>query len=300
MKTVHGFGFLFHQHPRWFLKAHQDGILSSILLDPVPEVRHQILTSLVELLQAEEARLESIQKIDEKVKEQVQGDQEGDASLIGGVMQAQLKTILKLAIQKQASIRLQAMSCIGLLLTQGLVSPLECIPTLVALLCDNVPVIRDAAYRHIAALHEKSPNIANTPAIQGIFQSFNFQLRAFNGQWNVMNSASNDHVECFFGLLYRKCMQHQRLQRFNFFNALLNVFREKGPVFVSIQKNELKTEKGLSYLAYVASILATLPYDVEEEPLYIVYTINRDVSLHLEYVLYEYIYIVYCIRPFFM
>ncbi|RHZ05489.1 hypothetical protein DYB31_008419 [Aphanomyces astaci] len=169
------------KNPRMLLKAQQDHTLQTMILHPDPKVRTQILASLTDLLQGEEARLEKLHATQgtNVGKDQVQGDQEGDASLIGGVMQAQLPNMLKVATQKEASIRTQAIACIGLLLTQGLIAPMQCIPTLVALETDQLASVRDTAYLHLVAIHGKFPNMVSGPAIQGIFSSYQFQTRAF-------------------------------------------------------------------------------------------------------------------------
>ncbi|ETV99256.1 hypothetical protein, variant 1 [Aphanomyces invadans] len=251
--------------------------LGMTILHQDPKVRAQILASLTELLQAEEARLEKLHSQGSKQgKDYVQGDQEGDASLIGGVMIAQLDDILKVAVQKEASIRSQAIACIGLLLTQGLIPPMRCIPTLIALETDQVAFIRDAAHMHLVSIHGKFPNMVSGPAIQGIYSSYQFQTRAF-GKSVVCDSEN----VCLLGRMYRACFQGNRSQRHAFYNGLLGAFREKGPMFTALAEKRLPVVAALGYLIYVAQLLSVLPYDVEDEPLYLVYTINRDVSLGL-------------------
>ncbi|KAF0734347.1 hypothetical protein Ae201684_008949 [Aphanomyces euteiches] len=277
VKTVQGFGYLFHRNPRILLKAQQDNTLKLTILHSDANVRTQILASLTELLQAEEARLEKLHEtqLSTQSREHVQGDQEGEASYIGSVMQAQLQNILKAALQKEASIRSQAISCLGLLLTQGLVAPMQCISTLVALETDHIATVRDAAYMHLVGIHEKFPTMVSGPAIQGIYSSYQFQMRAF-GKCTVC-----DEDGCFLGRVYRACIQGNSSQRNSFFNGLLNVFREKGPIFTALADQKIPPVMALGYLSYVAQILSVLPYDVEDEPLFIVYTINREVSLTL-------------------
>ncbi|CAK4381060.1 unnamed protein product [Aphanomyces euteiches] len=176
--------------------AQQDNTLKLTILHSDANVRTQILASLTELLQAEEARLEKLHEtqLSTQSREHVQGDQEGEASYIGSVMQAQLQNILKVALQKEASIRSQAISCLGLLLTQGLVAPMQCISTLVALETDHIATVRDAAYMHLVGIHEKFPTMVSGPAIQGIYSSYQFQMRAF-GKCTVCDE---DGV-CFLG-----------------------------------------------------------------------------------------------------
>ncbi|KAF4322938.1 hypothetical protein BBI17_003282 [Phytophthora kernoviae] len=169
------------------------------------QVQLQCLKSVKELLHFEEQRLEkglAMQTTNRsKSKEQqVQGDQEADASLIGNIMQVELGNILLLSLQNPPQVRMEAVACIGALLTQGLVNPLQCIPYLVALEADRVVANRDAAHAQLLALHEKYSRQFQMPCIQ-------------------------------------------------------------------------------------AHLISALPYDVEDEPLYIIYLINRHVSLHLSPVL---------------
>ncbi|OQR97721.1 nipped-B-like protein isoform X4 [Achlya hypogyna] len=277
VKTLQGLGFMFHQHPRLFLQAHEHQILSTALLNSLPEVRLQMAVSLTELLQAEEARLEKSQAAKKQNKQQVQGDQRGDTSLIGSIMQAQLSNVLTLAVQKEAAIRFQAVTCIGLLVTQGVTNPLECFATLVALEADQVPQIRSAAHEHVLDALPKCVHSCVPAAVDGIFKSFQLQRRAF-GRWTVHDKAKS----CLLGRMYSACMAPQRSRRNSFFNMLLGLFREKGQVFQLMADGSLPRSDGLSYLSYVAAVIAALPYAHEDEPLYLIHAVNRDVSLHLE------------------
>ncbi|RHY34077.1 hypothetical protein DYB32_001168 [Aphanomyces invadans] len=76
-------------------------------------------------------------------------------------MIAQLDDILKVAVQKEASIRSQAIACIGLLLTQGLIPPMRCIPTLIALETDQrLPVVAALGYLiYVAQLLSVLPTV---------------------------------------------------------------------------------------------------------------------------------------------
>lgn len=89
------------------------------------------------MLIAEQKRLETHKGSKASKKTQVQGDTEGDATLIGSIMEAQLKAIIRLCMHKDETMRIESLNLIGLLLIQGLISPLICIPTLVALETDQ-------------------------------------------------------------------------------------------------------------------------------------------------------------------
>jgi hypothetical protein len=137
-KAFQGLGFLFIGQPKYFLQAQQDGVLARGMFDasfmissnefPRPalkqtnsELQQQVLSSCLELLEAEEERVESgraqmsmivgadvscvhVSELSFSNRpmlhhllqaEKVHGDLDADASVIGGVLQHHLKTILK-------------------------------------------------------------------------------------------------------------------------------------------------------------------------------------------------------------
>lgn len=284
--AVQGMGYLFPVRPRLFLRAQQDGLLD-LLLSAYPErVKLQCLKSLKDLLLYEEERLEKgvatqlMNKLKSK-EQQVQGDQEADASLIGNVMQVQLGSVLKLSLQNPPQVRMEAVACIGALLTQGLVNPLQCIPSLVALETDRVVANRDAAHTQLASLYEKFANQFQTPSIEGIKESYAFQLKCFgNATPFALDKDKKDF--CLFGRLYTAFLRPTRAQRASFLKSLVNQFTDRGSVLHPPNgKSSAKCQADLTYLCYLAQIISSLPYEVEDEPLSIIYWINRYVSLRL-------------------
>lgn len=284
-KAVQGLGFLLTTAPRLLLRAHQDNHLSFLLTQAPNEMKWQCLVSLKDLLVFEEQRLQSgsaASKMDrsKSKKDQVHGDQEADASLIGSVMQAQLNNVLLLSHDKSFLIRGEAVACVSKLLIQGLVSPIQCIPFLVALETDQNPRIRDLAHNQLIALHDKFLNILNNPSIQGIVQSYAFQLNAF-GKWSVVALDNDKKWYSLLGRLYLDCVGATRARRNLFLKALINQFADNGAVVSRTRTSDQPVLEALDYLSYIAQLLGTLPFKVDDEPLYLIYLINRHVSLKL-------------------
>ncbi|CAI5739307.1 unnamed protein product [Hyaloperonospora brassicae] len=294
-KAVQGMGFLFSIRPRLFLRAQQDDLLGFLLKSNSLKIKLQCLVNMKELLLFEEQRLENGQAAQtmnqSKSKEQqIQGDQEADASLIGNIMQAELENVLRLSIEQVPQIRIQAIACVGALLTQGLVNPLQCVPNLVALETDRVPDVRDAAFSQLTTLYEKYRSQIHTPLIKGIRDSYSFQLSVY-GNCSALGSVESEKEFCLFGRLYRNCLKPTKSRESLFLKALVNQFSDQGTVLKPL-KNDLvagsrkeASMSALKYLCYLAQIISTLPYDVEDEPLYVIYLINRYVSLRLGHVL---------------
>ncbi|KAF4040538.1 Sister chromatid cohesion C-terminus [Phytophthora infestans] len=288
-KAVQGMGFLFPIRPRLFLRAQQDGLLTFLLTENTRKAKLQCLVSMKELLLSEIIRAEigeatrTTNQSKTKVQ-QVQGDQEADASLIGNVMQAELVHILALSLQRVPQIRKEAIACIGALLTPGLVNPLQCIPNLVTLETDRVPDVRDAAFSLLLAL-EKYRSQFHAPLLKGIQDSYLFQLRVY-GDATALGIDENKKAYCLFGRLYMNCVKSTKAQGTLFLRALVNQFTDQGTVLQPLKNKPFTSHSktfttSLKYLCYLAQILSTLPYEVEDEPLYIIYSINRYVSLRL-------------------
>ncbi|GMF41939.1 unnamed protein product [Phytophthora fragariaefolia] len=283
-KAVQGMGFLFPIRPRLFLRAQQDQLLKHLLTSTPGKKTLQCLVSMKELLLSEEQRLENglatrLMDRSKSKEQQVQGDQEADASLIGNVMQAELDSILILSLQKIPQIRKEAVACIGVLLTQGLVNPLQCIQNLVALETDRVSDVRDAAFSQLLAVYERFPSQFHTPLIQGIQKSYSFQLNVY-GNATSLGIDDNNKEYCLFGRLYTNCLKPAKSYESLFFKALVNQFTDQGIVLKqlnirSASQNSKTFTSNLKYLCYLAQIISTLPYDVEDEPLYIIYLVNR-------------------------
>ncbi|KAE9204676.1 hypothetical protein PF002_g20565 [Phytophthora fragariae] len=289
-KAVQGMGFLFPIRPRLFLRAQQDELLKHILTSCPGKKTLQCLVSMKELLLSEEQRLENgtarcLMNRSKSREKQVQGDQEADASLIGNVMQAELDSILQLSLQKIPQIRKEAVACIGALLTQGLVNPLQCIRNLVALETDRVSDVRDAAFSQLLALHERFRSEVRTPLIEGIQDSYSFQLNVY-GNATALGIDDNKKEYCLFGRLYTTCLKPTKSHESLLLKSLVNQFTDQGSVLKQLKaKSATDSSKtsasSLKYLCYLAQIISTLPYDMEDEPLYIIYSINRYVSLRL-------------------
>lgn len=293
-KAAQALGFLFLTRTQLLLQAHQDGILEFLLADSADEMKLQCLTNLTELLKSEERRLEdgfAVQRMNElkSKQQQVQGDQEADAALIGSIMQAQIANILTLSLDKALRIRCEAVASIDALLTQGLVSPLQCVPMLVALESDQVVSTRDVAHSQLVALHEKFPTLLNTALLQGIRASHSFQQRAF-GASTVFTLDKDKREYCLLGRLYSECIRPGRKHRNLFLKALVHQLADPAAgasscetMLSSLSSSSPALKDRVEYLCYVAQLLCALPYEVEDEPLQIIYWISRYISLKLRY-----------------
>nr|CCA15717.1 nippedBlike protein putative [Albugo laibachii Nc14] len=289
-KALHGVKYLLREKPKFLLFMQQEGLLGSLLTESGNEVNSQCLLILDDILQYEEnrQRLHQSAALVERYssKAQVEGDQEGQASLIGSVAQAQLCNILSLCMSVEARVRTQALGCVSTLLNQGLVSPMHCVSVLVALEADQILSVQERAHAQLVSLHERFPTLLCAPSVQGISEAFNFQQRVF-GKASVLRENKDRHYLCVYGRLYQDCFRPSRTMRNMFLSSLISQFSDKGKIVSNKAKVSADLRKTLQYYSYLAELLASLPYATEDEPLYLVHLINRCVSLKLSTILEE-------------
>lgn len=303
--TVQALCSLFTGCMSLMLDAQHDGLIDTILKGPRNVVKLQALKSLREVLIAEENRIESgvaresMQKSGVSLQQRVKGDQDAEASIVGGVIQEHLDSIKELLFDADSALRSHAILLLGVLHRQGLVNPLQTLPTLIALQGDTCHSVRADAYRQILIENEKHPEFLPTRILEGICLSYQFQSNCFHHISAVVDEKDAGGLfapnSCIFAPLYASSIRENRQRRFSFLRILLSLFDEKsGKDVRSSDKKRRKLSSGRQiseesiqqreswdprFLGYVSQILASLPYDVQEEPLFIIYHVSRQISL---------------------
>jgi cohesin loading factor subunit SCC2 len=339
-QALRGIGLLFISSPRHFLQAEQEcKLLRKVFKESNEAVQMQGLQSCVELLEAEEERIETgsaKQRMEaaSTTSSQVKGDQDADASILGSVLQIHLTSILERSFAKQAALRMGAIRLLGTMLRQGLVNPLQCIPHLVALEADHDPKVAHEAHEQILKLHEKHPQFVYNRALDGLKLSHSFQLKTF-GSCKALMKTIRDEDQPVFARLYNPMLRANSKVRNSFLRLCVGLFDQqhvtnpdgksggssaagasdasgdseagfevdmlngatngaslppgrKGGKSKGKGKGKAKAQGGQSgvksgdnvpLLIYMTQVLSMLPYDVQEEPLYLIHLINRQVSL---------------------
>ena len=122
VKTVQSVCLLFHGHSSFLLDAQRYGIITKLFHSDYTPVKLQVLISLKKVLLGEEARVESgaaRAAMDDNaqitLKQKVQGDQDSDSSMVGGVVQEHLSSIHLLLFDKDINIRFNSLLLLGVL-----------------------------------------------------------------------------------------------------------------------------------------------------------------------------------------
>lgn len=222
------------------------------------------------------------------LSKQIAGDQDGDATLFGGVLTNHTDRLFEMTHSKDRLLRFAALDLLGVLLRQGLVNPNEAVPHLYALQGDvNNEAIRTLALKLLITEGEKHPDSLRQRACAGVKQAYKFQKAIYPEKREVSALLVSDkEVECILALVYRQCITKNRRQRTGLFKNLLTLFEvQEGASLTrksmcgNTKKNQSKS-KDLGLLSFASQILAHLPYNNAGDPLFIIYHITSIVNLY--------------------
>jgi cohesin loading factor subunit SCC2 len=206
---------------------------------------------------------------------------EHDNSLANGVAQRYWPHVIGLCTNPEPAVRLKALHLAEVVLRQGLVHPMSCFPPLVALQADPVLNVGKLALRLLRQQHGKYPDFFDHQLGEGLELLFDFckSLEAVarvaakerprgggDSALTVAKVPGADDVNRGFENIY-KLINNTRATRAKFLHALSRRF--EGAV----------TASSVVYLCFLAKAIAALPFSMNDEPLFVIFHLNRIISL---------------------
>ncbi|XP_064482067.1 nipped-B-like protein [Ornithodoros turicata] len=269
IKALTGLGFLLVRHHDLMLGPEVKELYRYLLGNlgcPAVE-RCQVLKNLTAYLFEEEARM--IQKDAEwsRVSKEENLKEMGDVSsgMASTVVQVYLRDILTSVTSSELIVRRAALHVIQLIMGQGLVHPVQMVPHLVCLESDDDQPLRTKADQLLQDLEKKYPGFVQMKAIAGVRMAFQVHRDIQRNSGAVRGyreppQGSNDAPASRHGFLYT-VLRATRQSRRAFLLALLKLFDEH-------------TRTPLSELLYVADNIVYFPYQVQDEPLFVMHHID--------------------------
>lgn len=283
---------IFVSRPRVLLAMEQSGAIAELMSDnSMPELQLQALRSWREILLAEEDRIasgEAKAKMESNtnvtLSKKIQGDQDSDATLVGGVLAQHANRLFQLTAYRNPLIRFAAVDLLGHLLRQGLINPMQAVPFLFGLQGDvESPHIRSFALKLLSIESEKRPEMIRQRVNAGIKQAYRFQRHVYPNQevTAVIQTQNGDKlvVDSMFSSVFKDCIRSSTKNKTGLFRNLLSLFE------VDESNDAKKKEKGacpiemIPLLSFASQVLAHLPYNTLNDPLFIIYHVQGQVAL---------------------
>jgi cohesin loading factor subunit SCC2 len=296
---------IFVQHPRLMLASAQHGLIENVMSPDAPlELQMESLRCWRDISLSEERRVDSGEakkKMDAKTNitttKKIAGDQDGDSTLVGGVLTKQSPRLFQMSQSKFSNLRVASLELLGQLLRQGLVNPNEAVPFLLALQgdVDNM-VVRKFALNLLILEGEKRPDMLRQRVCAGIKQACWFQREVYPlKETSALVKVKKGHrleTESVFDNVFRECIVSSRKQREGLYRNLIAMFERVEPNGNAGKGKQARSRRSsgvledpnmmaanTSLLSFAAQVLAYLPYNSYGDPLFIQHHITSIVAL---------------------
>uniref|UniRef100_A0A7N0VN42 Sister chromatid cohesion protein n=1 Tax=Kalanchoe fedtschenkoi TaxID=63787 RepID=A0A7N0VN42_KALFE len=195
----------------------------------------------------------------------------GDTNICGGIVQLYWEPILGRCLDVDEIVRQSALKIVEVVLRQGLVHPITCVPHLIALETDPLETNSKLAHHLLTNMNEKYPSFFETRLGDGLQTSFAFiqslpyfsQSKGSANTKGKLDNGSSAYARLGVSRIY-KLIRGNRISRNKFMASIVRKF---------------DTPSGddtlIPFLVYCTEILSLLPFTTPDEPLYLVYMINR-------------------------
>ncbi|CAE1178724.1 SCC2 [Acanthosepion pharaonis] len=270
IKALTGLGFMCIRHYEYMLGRTLKELYYYLLTDynASTKLKIQALKNLHGYLVEEEVKM--IQA-DAEWRKQCKAEDLRDmgdvqSGMASTIIQVYLKQILESFICSNSQVRGAALGVIHLVLRQGLIHPVQCVPYLITMGTESDSSVRVKADQQLQEIDKKYPGFIHMKALQGIKMSYRLQSiiqdpsEPVRGLRNMDNSFQS--LNAFLYTVLRGNRSHRRA----LLTSLLNLFDDSARV-------------SLEELLYVADNLAFFPYQTQDEPLFIIHQIDIIVSV---------------------
>lgn len=192
------------------------------------------------------------------------------------IIQSYLKPILDSYLTANPALRINVFNCLSQILIQGLVYPIECVPYLIAMTTDNEKKIQAKSLTHLVNLHKAHPGFVQSKSIAGVNTSFVLQKIIKKSQSGESTQANDSVIRGF-------SEQGEVLSLNHHLYSLLRVNRSYRRAFlqqlVKMFDDSTLHHASLAHKLYICDNLAYFPYQLLDEPLYLIHQIDIIISI---------------------
>ncbi|KAI3866659.1 hypothetical protein MKW92_002805 [Papaver armeniacum] len=194
----------------------------------------------------------------------------GDMNICGGIVQLYWDSILKVCLDMNEQVRQSAVKIVEVLLRQGLVHPITCVPHLIALETDPQEVNSKLAHHLLTNMNENHPQMSFFFIQSMTLHSVEYPKE--KGSGIIKGKADGNSfnlVRLGVSRVYR-LIRGNHISRNKFMYSIVHKFE---PASCSISLKE-------AFIPFLnTEILASLPFVTPDEPLYLIYSINRVIQV---------------------
>ncbi|KAJ3150510.1 Sister chromatid cohesion protein 2 [Geranomyces michiganensis] len=298
-------GNIFIAYPRLMLRTDSRALMDVVFAGDSTALKISLLRAFGDYLHTEHAREANKKKeVADSAEKGVDikvlignSDEMGDAGISSSIMQTYLPGILLCLLDKNQQMARTALDLIELIVEQGLVHPLQCMPAIVAMESNVAMDIRDRAGRLHAELNDKHASFIHSKNGECIKTAFQYSLDVFTQSGK---DADTDPHFAVSGCLHYQVLtpdgkrQHRCESKLGRMFAIVQPRRQKRNDFLSglVKHMDIDVTARINsdqpaLARFVADNLAILEYKTQEEVLQVIYHAYRILSVTAESLLRE-------------
>jgi cohesin loading factor subunit SCC2 len=265
--ALKGLGCIMASYPGLFLRA--EPILSEALsLTSSTRLKMAAIKIFSEFLDFEEQKMEELGEKNamRTTKERNEVKENADYGVTAAIIQKHLKPILEHMFDRDINVRLQALNLVYQIVRRSLIHPIQCVPHLIALETERNIALSEKAHRTLRVIEEKHPTMIHNRISEGLLLSYTFQTKIFGSGRAIRVTQTKEGQslkESSLGRFYSLCAG-SKTGRNAFLSSVIHLFETN-------ESNE-------QFLKYLTLATAALPFTLQDEPLYLIYHINRVTS----------------------
>lgn len=201
------------------------------------------------------------------------------------IIQSYLRPILDSYLTPNGALRTYVFNCLSLILTQGLVYPIDCVPYLIAMTTDPEKKIQSKALSQLTSLQKAHPNFVQTKSIVGINVSFHLQSIIKRAELNAKMATAAAMAPDPSMRVIRGFTEHTETLSLNHhLYSLLRSNKNNRRAFLQqilkmFDDSSLNHHTSLAHMLFLADNLAYFPYQLMDEPLYLIHQIDLIISV---------------------
>ncbi|KAG9439816.1 hypothetical protein H6P81_019981 [Aristolochia fimbriata] len=297
LRALQSLGSVLIARPEYMLEKDIGNIIQKALSsESEPSMKIQELQNLYDYLLDTESKMGVDNAVDSGLDAPERGRVPvaagaGDTNICGGIVQLYWNNILERCMDVDDHVRQSAVKIVEIVLRQGLVHPITSVPYLIALETDPQEANSKLAHHLLMNMNEKYPAFFESRLGDGLQMSFGF-IESFLRQ-NKLPGNSKGKTD---GNIFRYSkigisriyllIRGNRMSRNKFMSSVVRKF-DPGSWNKSV----------VSFLVYCTEILASLPFATPDEPLYLIYTINRVIQVKAGAIESEMKAMISCVKP---
>lgn len=289
IRSLQALGYVLIARPEFMLEKDIEHILEATLSSNTDaRLKMQSLQNLYEYLLDSERQMEDDKAEKDSHVHNTDGSVPvaagaGDTNICGGIIQLYWNSILGRCLDADEDVRQSALKIVEIVLRQGLVHPITCVPYLIALETDPQEANSKLAHHLLMNMNEKYPAFFESRLGDGLQMSFIFmqsmsqsftensnpeiQTKTPNNAKGKSDGSSFSYARLGVSRIY-KVIRGNRASRNKFMTSIVRKFDTPGWHNSVVQ-----------FLIYCTEILSLLPFGLPEEPLYLIYAINRVIQV---------------------